>query len=558
MSDSFVSLFHLDERAGLAKKPRERLDELISNPNTSDAVQALDSIEFYDLYHAVGPGDACCLLEYASPEQVQTCLDLDIWRGDEMSDAELAPWVESMLDLPDEKFAEFWDNLDPELMALYLHRNVHLYLAEDKNDDVDIPEDESPNVAQSPDFTYWIAYPEDAEKADLLRRLIDRLYVVLGIEKTWSTLVGMNFEMATDLEETAYRFRTERIREYGFMPRAEAAAIFANVDVVKEAEKMRSESRSELYVQAYSATSRLDNALAQLDHSAADGCYFERILAKVSNRETIRVQLLAAAQQIATYDGFQPHEMQGFEDSMLVAVGYISVGLEYAAIKDEDVAARILACIPLKRILTLGFSLTHELQRKAKILVKRGHLSIIKDQQMSLLTTAQRDCVEGMLKDRPRPSASCLTPFISLGDVQKCAMVIADVATRELFFGEALHKTRDDISLVAYTHELVQGVENVNFDNVAITWLTRHFLKLDEPWNVFMTDELPKRSEVLEAISLDRILALFRSSLPDSSRDALARFAAQLRDYVDDEWPENVDVPDVRLMKALVIAERDE
>ncbi|MBQ9393926.1 MAG: hypothetical protein IJU23_00180 [Proteobacteria bacterium] len=558
MSDSFVSLFHLDERAALTKKPRERLDELISNPNTADAVQALDSIEFYDLYHAVGPGDACCLLEYASPEQLQTCLDLDIWRGDEMRDDELAPWVEAMLDLPDEKFGEFWHDLDPELMALYLHRNVHLYLAEDKNDDVDIPEDESPNVAQSPDFTYWIAYPEDPEKADLLRRLIDRLYVVLGIEKTWSTLAGMNFEMETDLEETAYRFRTERIREYGFMPRAEAAAIFANVDVVKAAEKMRSEAKSDLYVGSYSATSRLDNALAQLDHSAAAGCYFERILAKVADRESIRNQLLAAAQQIATYDGYQPHEMQGFEESMLVAVGYISVGLEYAAMKDDDLAARILSGIALKRILTLGFSLTLELQRKAKILVSRGHLSIIEDQKMSLLTTEQRDCVEGMLKDRPRPSASCLTPFVSLGDVQKCAMVIADVATRELFFGEALHKTRDDISMVAYTHELVQGVENVNFDNVAITWLTRHYLRLEEPWNVFMTDELPKRADVLEAVSLDRILALFRSSLPESSKDAMARFAAQLRDYVVGEWPENVQKPDVRLMKALVIAERDE
>ena len=191
----FSQLFKLDDRASLAKKPRDKMEALLSVPNTADAVQALDPIEFYDLYHAVGPSDAMVLLEYASSEQLQTCLDLDIWRGDQVSDEQLAPWVEQMLTLPDEKFAEFWHDLDPELMALYLHRNIHLYMAEDKNDDVDIPEDESPNVAQSPDFTYWIAYPEDTDKAELLRQLVDRLYAVLGVDKAWSTLEGMHFEM---------------------------------------------------------------------------------------------------------------------------------------------------------------------------------------------------------------------------------------------------------------------------------------------------------------------------------------------------------------------------
>ena len=72
---NFCTLFHLDDRSSMAKKPRDRMNALLENPNTADAVQALDNIEFYDLYHAIGPGDAMILLEYASPEQLQTCLD---------------------------------------------------------------------------------------------------------------------------------------------------------------------------------------------------------------------------------------------------------------------------------------------------------------------------------------------------------------------------------------------------------------------------------------------------------------------------------------------------
>lgn len=552
----FLDIFHLDDRATLAKKPRDKMNALLEAPNTSEAVQALDPMEFYDLFHAVGPADAMALVEYAAPEQVQTCLDLDIWRDDQMRDEHLAPWVEQLLAVPDEKFAEFWRELDPEVMALYLSRNIRLYMAEDKNDEVDIPDQESQNIAQSPDFTYWIAYPEDADKAEQLRQLVEKIYAVLGIEKAWSTLEAMHFEIGSDLEEQAYRFRTERIREYGFMPRHEAAGIFANVDVLAETESIRKEVSAELYIQSYPATNKLDAALAALDQSIAADCYFAKILSKVSNIESIKIQLLSIAQQVAVFDGFQPHEVQGFEDSMLLAVSTINLGLEYASELDDALAERILSHVALKRLFRLGYSLTIELQRKAKILLSRGHLSIIDDQPMSLLTVAQRDALEGMMLERPRPSNTSLTPFMTMHDMHCAASVIADVATRELFFGGAVQKTRDDISLLAYTHDVIQGVENVNFDNVAITWLTRRKMHCAEPWDIFdVQDELPTRDVVIEAISADKIRAFFKSDLPNSTQAALHRFAAQLKAYVDEVWPESEKYPDPQLVSALLIAE---
>ena len=235
----FGELFHCDDRATMAKKPRDRMEALLSVPDTASAVQALSDMEFYELYHAVGPGDAGALVEYGSAEQVQTCLDLDIWRGDQMSDVALMPWVEQLLSVPDDQFRELWNHLDPEVMALYLHRNIHLYVSEDRNDEVEIPDEASKNVAQTPDFLYWVAYPEDDDKAEQLRQLVDRLYAVFGVEKAWSILEGMHWEMSTDLEENAYHFRTERIRELGFMPRDEAASLFATLDVAREGGRHR-------------------------------------------------------------------------------------------------------------------------------------------------------------------------------------------------------------------------------------------------------------------------------------------------------------------------------
>ena len=545
----------LSSDSSVAVSPKERMEMILQASDSKEAVRGLSTVEFYDLYHELGPSDGAVLLEYASPEQVQTCFDLDLWRNDSMSDEAMTEWTEQLLAVPDEQFAEIWNNIDPEVMALYLHRNIHLYMSEDRNDEVEIPDDESPNIAQTPDFNYWVAYPEDAEKAEVLRQLVERLYRVFDVEKAWAILEGMHWEMATDLEETAYRFRTERIRELGFVPRDESAALFARVDIAREAEAMRSATQAELYVRSYPIGEKLAASIVAYDESDSKECYFEKILSKVSDTETIRIQLLSLAQQVATYDGFQPHETDGFAESFALAVAYINIGLEYASHEEDDVAVRILRRVALKKLLTLGWNVTVEIGRKAKILISRGHLSIVEDQRMSLLTGDQRDCVEGMLCSRPRPRFSSLEPYRCMKDIQASAMCIADVATRELFFGEGLHKTRDDISLLAYSNDIVIGVENVNFDNIAITVMTRRATKRCEYWGVLAPDEVPDRATILDAISYDSLMSLFESDVPETTRVALRRYAHQLLDYVEESWPEADMRPEAQYCQALLIVE---
>lgn len=548
-------LLGIDSASALHKKPKERMTLIYDAPDSKEAVRSLSTVEFYDLYHDVGPSDGAILLEYASPEQVQTCLDLDIWRGDEMSDEAMQSWTEQLLAVPNEQFAELWNDLDPEIMALYLHRNIHLYVAEDKNDEVEIPEEQSANVAQTPDFCYWVAYPEDADKAENLRQLVERLYAVFGVEKAWSTLEGMNWEMATDLEETAYRFRTERIRELGFVPREEAAMLFSRVDVQKESAAIRANTQAELYVEPYPTGEKLNASLAVLEQYDSESLYFLKILSKVTNIESIKIQLLSMAQQVSIYDGFQPHETDGFEASMLLAVSYVNLGLEYASEHQDEVAERILSHIALRRLFSLGWSVTMELNRKAKLLVVRGHLSIIEDQKMSLLTNEQRDCVEGMLCSRPRPRYSALTPFMKLEDIRMAASVIADIATRELFFGEGLHKTRDDISRLAYSNDIVIGVENVSFDNIAITYMCRKAMKCEEAWGVLSLEEMPSRDFLIDSVSFERMRGLFCSDLPDMSVAAIRRYSSQLQDWIRETWPEEAKKTDPKFLVCLLVLE---
>lgn len=557
MHESLALLFQTD--TSLRVKPRDKMNALLECQNTKEAVCALSPIEFYDLYHGVGANDALELLNYCSAEQIQTCFDLDIWRDDHIDDYVLTSWIEQLLTIEeDDQFKEIWNNIDPEVMALYLHRNVHIYMAENKDDEVEIPEGESPNVAQTPDFTFWIAYPEDNTRAEILHKLVDRLYAVLGIDKAWSYMETMHWELEAELEETGYHFRTERIREYGFMPRDEAYAIYAPCRLEAEAEAMRRESHTELYVRHFDMPSRVENALLEYPKERVEQTFFAHILDQVHNQASIKMALLLLTQRVATADGFQPHEDQGLRESLALALAYVNLGLEYVSMCDDDVAVRILQTQPLSKLFMIAHNVTLELRRKAKILTVRGHLSIIEDAHLSLLTDAQRDCVEGLLESRPRPAYSDMTPFASMKDVAHAAQVIADVALREVFFGEAAHKTKDDIAMFAYTHEIYGGVEGVNFDNVAATWLVNKRMKLDDPWRPIRLSEIPSREAVLQAVSPESILALYKSTLDETTSASQTRFAHQLTSNILSCWPENEKHPDPRLMTALVIENEED
>lgn len=553
------SLAHIFSRSqALRVRPRDQMDALLACQNTKEAVCALSPMAFYDLYHGVGANDALELLNYCSAEQVQTCLDLDIWRDDRIDDGVLTGWVENLLTVEDDiQFKELWQEIDPEVMALYLHRNVHIYMAENKDDEVQIPEGESPNVAQTPDFTFWIAYPEDSARAEILHKLVDRLYAVLGIDKAWSYMEAMHHELEAELESTAEHFRTQRIRAYGFMPREEALAIFAPCRMEAEAERMRQESHTELYVRPFDMPSRIENALLAFDAGRVEHAYFAHILARAGNHETVRIELLSLIQRVATADGFQPHEDQGLKDALELALAYVNLGLEYVSQRDDDVAVRILKSQPLSKLFMIAHNVTRSLHRKAKILTVRGHLSIIDDMPLSLLTDAQRDCVEGLLEERPRPSLSAMTPFASMADVAHAAKVIADVALREVFFGEAAHKTKDDIAMFAYTREIYGGVEGVHFDNVAATWLVHKRMQHDDPWRPIRLSEMPSREAVLQAVSPESLLALYKSSLDETTSASQVRFAHQLSAAILAEWPEHEKCPDPRLMTALVIEDEE-
>src|SRR5512146_2353714 len=104
-----------------------RIDALLSQDDAQAAIAALAPNEVFELVHEVGFEDAADLIHLATPAQIQGCLDLDGWSKDELELAPLAPWLSALLDAGFEKFGQVWGQLDAELRALILQRQVKVY-----------------------------------------------------------------------------------------------------------------------------------------------------------------------------------------------------------------------------------------------------------------------------------------------------------------------------------------------------------------------------------------------------------------------------------------------
>src|SRR5205814_9098787 len=99
MSESDEGVIPLSRwRAALARARRGRkADAILSEP---DAEKLVPQLPVQDLYYAikeVGLADAQELVALASPEQVCSFIDLDVWERDAIDERRLNAWIETLV-----------------------------------------------------------------------------------------------------------------------------------------------------------------------------------------------------------------------------------------------------------------------------------------------------------------------------------------------------------------------------------------------------------------------------------------------------------------------------
>ncbi|MCZ6782099.1 MAG: DUF6178 family protein [Proteobacteria bacterium] len=327
----------------------QRASILELTPYPEAVIPLLPEAELCFTVKAVGLHDASWILEYATQDQIVAAVDLDAWSGLVPDVSTLDQWIAAFAEANDSALLRATQSLDPELIVLYLraHAEVELKPAGDDAEDWVVPAG-----AQTLDGQFYLtAKRDDDDLAPLLRMLH-----VLFQKDYWlyfRMLQGVIWELPTELEEWALRWRTGRLEDLGFPSWDEAMRIYGFV---------RPEQRAALPDEGDAldvAEWRLPVWMSELPAPADDAPAVFRALRELDaeERRSFFFAFVALANKVAVADGMPLGDAETTPRAVQKAALAVSRGLEHIA-RERDVAlADVLRRASLTRLFRVGASI---------------------------------------------------------------------------------------------------------------------------------------------------------------------------------------------------------
>lgn len=191
---------------------KKRLAAIFDHPTPESAVQALSAGEIHGIIEEIGIENTFDLYQLTSIEQARVILDLALWEEWTISLDETVKWLELILSADSEYALWLLSQLDQELLILLLKKTLivgggvaDIIGSEDLNDDWDHTFDE-----------VFFLRIEDDEHSDLIMKMLELLHNE-NHRLYRSLMLGAESELVSELEETAYQFRTARLEDEGIL-----------------------------------------------------------------------------------------------------------------------------------------------------------------------------------------------------------------------------------------------------------------------------------------------------------------------------------------------------
>jgi hypothetical protein len=522
-------------------EPNEQIRAIFEMPDPPGFLQQLDSQVFYQLIKSAGWSDSYDLVQYAKPRQIQNFIDFDCWTRDRLIPEKMEKWLTALVtEAGDEKLRDVARNLDEEMLAIFFKHNL---VAVEEMEDGEIPNHLEGNVATSPDNVYALVYPEDEDKAALLRLLIDRLYAVDRV-MAWTLLEAARWELMSEMEEYAYKWRNSRLEEYGFVSRDEAVEVYSYINPREYRDKIEAKPPGE----------RVDTVVpdsldlpAVLEDELDDEFWAFQALSEVDDPEDVRRiihQIQSVTNRAMIADGIEPGEVESGREVIRRSLGYLSLGLEFLSRGTLEVGADRLRDLPVKRVFQVGFSLARKLQSNIERLSHRPALTIVEGDRYSLLNNDERALAEALTRPRPVYAEDEVTfdIFKRQEQLDSAAFRIGQIAFKQLWLFALSQLSVSDVAELIYGDETLNDPTSVTFDSLFATWLA-NFLIAEEPELRPLTGpEIQKLAVVVQDEPWETENAFFAPLLdapergvPETSKRLFTRWVFEVIDDLADE-----------------------
>jgi hypothetical protein len=394
-----------------------RIDALLSSDDAAGAIAALSPHEIFELVHEVGFEDAADLIHLATPAQIQGCLDLDGWTQDQLDVVPLHPWLSSLIDAGFEKLGEVWGQLDAELRALILQRQVKIHdvtLGEGPDED-----SERPTMPTSDGF-FQLELLGDDDSQRLVMRLIEDLYRA-NADLARHTIMSARSEPPAELEENSYRWRSGRLADLGYVDFYDALDLFRPLD---PAEVQIGEG-SEDHV--LGEDTRLPVVVAEQVISRS---FLARALAAIADpaeAERLEAGLMVLVNKVLAAGRAKPGQAEVVRRGALYATATLSLGLETVARGDVDRATQALGSIALERLFRVGYTVTQRLARLAVALAPRSVTAGSPVKELVAALCSPRPLFACAADD---PPATGVRPFEAAADLRRAGELLAGLTVR--------------------------------------------------------------------------------------------------------------------------------
>ncbi len=330
---------------------RSAMLELLPAPEA--VIPLIPEAELCFTVKAIGIEDAAWLLEYATPEQVVACMDLDGWKGNSADRASIDSWFDTLAMTTSEAFLRSIRALDPELVVLFLKHRIQCFQKPDDDEGWQPPEG---GLTVEGQF-YFVAIREGDDLETIVTML--RALFVADYWVYFRMMQGIIHELDTNNEEWALRWRTGRLEDLGFPPWDRAMEIYQFIR--PENRIAIPEEATSLDVGEWHLPVWMPSLPASVDHQHL----LFRTLAQLddSERRSALYAFIALANKVAVADRMELSDAESTPIAIDKAADFASIGLEFISTQLGISAEETLRRTSLQRLFSVGANLDPERAR---------------------------------------------------------------------------------------------------------------------------------------------------------------------------------------------------
>ena len=322
-------------------------------PIPEAVIPLIPEAEFCFTAKAIGIEDAAWVLEYATPEQIVACVDLDGWTGTAADRVAIDLWLDALAMTTDDAFLRSIRALDPELVVLYLKHRIQCFQKPDDDNDWQPPEG---GLTVEGQF-YFVAVREGDDLETIVKML--RALFAADYWVYFRMMQGIIHELDIVNEEWALRWRTGRLEDLGFPPWDRAMEIYHFIR--REDRTAISEEATSLDVGEWHLPVWMPSLPVSADHQHL----LFRTLAQLdeSERRSALYAFITLANKVAVADRMELSDAEATPIAIEKAADFASAGLQLISTELGLNATDVLRRVPLQRLFSVGANLEPERAR---------------------------------------------------------------------------------------------------------------------------------------------------------------------------------------------------